>query len=54
MTSDDWAPLVDLTKENLADLVKNPDDALAKCVERLIKGLEDPNGVISGFGNFAS
>jgi len=36
------------------DLSWSDNSALALCVQRLIRSLDDPDGVISAFQNFAS
>jgi len=50
----DWAPLIDVTDASLRDLFANADSNLARCVQRLVTSLDDPNGVISAFGSYAS
>jgi hypothetical protein len=38
----------------MVELLANGDSTLARCVDRLIRSLDDPNGVISAFQNFVS
>ena len=49
-----WAPLVDVSSERLADLLAGggSDTALARSTQRLVRSLDDPNGVISAFSSF--
>ena len=49
-----WAPLIDVSQLSLMDLSWSDNSALALCVQRLIRSLDDPDGVISAFQNFAS
>ena len=49
-----WAPLVDVSGMPIADLQRAGDTVLGRCIERLIRSLDDPNGVISAFGSFIS
>jgi hypothetical protein len=50
----EFAPLVDMSTENLRDLFVDDDSNLAACVNRLLRDLDDPDGVISAFQSFAS
>jgi hypothetical protein len=49
-----WSPLLDVSQRPVVELLANGDTALARCVDRLIHSLDDPNGVISAFQNFVS
>jgi hypothetical protein len=49
-----WAPLVDVTQRPILELLANGDTAMARCTTRLIRSLDDPNGVISAFANYVS
>lgn len=46
-----WTPLIDVTRVPVAELLRPGTGPLAACVERLLEDLEDPDGVISAFGN---
>lgn len=46
----EFAPLLDVTGESLDQLRGNP--ILDRCLDRLLKSLDDPNGVISAFGSY--
>jgi hypothetical protein len=50
----EWAPLIDVTHERVGDLLARTGDdtALARSIQRLVYGLDDPNGVISAFSSF--
>jgi FXSXX-COOH protein len=48
-----WVPLIDVSGWSVADLSRG-DTALARSVRRVIRGLDDPNGVLSAFESFAS
>ena len=50
----DWVPLIDVTDASLRDLFADADSNLARCVQRLVTSLDDPDGVIAAFGSFAS
>lgn len=52
---DDWEPLPDVSGRNLSQLVKGtPEDSpLRRALDRLVKSLDDPEGVISAFSSFA-
>jgi FXSXX-COOH protein len=52
--SQPWAPLVDVSGLPVTDLLASGDSALARSVQRLVRGLDDPNGVISAFSSFVS
>ena len=48
-----WAPLVDVSDIQLSDLLADGDNsALGRSIRRLVRSLDDPNGVISAFSNF--
>lgn len=46
-----WAPLVDVSRLSVPALIEMQEGALALCLQRLLRDLDDPHGVISGFGN---
>jgi FXSXX-COOH protein len=49
----DWAPLVDMSDVQLRGLTADgSESALARSVQRLMRQLDDPNGVISAFSSF--
>ncbi len=48
----DWAPLVDVSGWTMAELAGG-DSALARSVRQVLRGLDDPNGVLSAFDSFA-
>lgn len=52
---DDWQPLPDVSGYKLSQLVKgSPEDSsLRRALDRLVKSLDDPEGVISAFSSFA-
>jgi hypothetical protein len=45
------APVMDLTRLSWNSLLSSDDGALTLCLQRLIRDLDDPDGVISAFGN---
>jgi FXSXX-COOH protein len=49
-----WAPLIDVSNVRLSDLLASDggDSALARSTQRLVRSLDDPNGVISAFSSF--
>ena len=53
-----WQPLLDVSQRSVVELLAGGDTgaspALARCVDRSLRSLDDPNGVISAFQNFAS
>jgi len=49
-----WAPLVDVSHRSMTELVADGDTVLARCVDRLVRSLDDPDGVISAFQNYVS
>ena len=49
-----WEPLLDVSQRSVVEMLANGDSALSRCVDRLLRSLDDPNGVISAFQNFAS
>jgi FXSXX-COOH protein len=51
---EDWAPLIDVTDRSMVELLADDSTALAQCVDRLLQDLNDPDGVISAFNNYAS
>lgn len=55
--SDEFAPLIDVSQTSLAslaDLISDDNSALSLCLQRLVAGLDDPDGIISAFQNMAS
>jgi FXSXX-COOH protein len=49
-----WAPLIDVTHVSLRELFAADDSNLGSCIQRLVDGLDDPDGVISAFQSFPS
>jgi hypothetical protein len=49
-----WSPLVDLSDRPFLDLIQGGDDALARSARRVIRALDDPDGIISAFQSFTS
>jgi FXSXX-COOH protein len=49
-----WAPLVDMSDIALDSVRADDDSPLARSIRRVLRSLDDPNGVISGFESFAS
>lgn len=54
MTTPENAPLFDVTALSFEELLTSEDVNLVACLQRLIKSLDDPNGIISAFQSFAS
>jgi len=52
--SGSWSPLVDLSDRPLLDVIKGGDDALARAARRVIRALDDPDGIISAFQSFTT
>lgn len=50
----EWPPLLDVNNRRLVELLADGDDVLARCVNRVVKSLDDPDGVISAFQNYAA
>jgi len=46
--------LVDLSDRPLLDVIQGGDDALARAARRVIRALDDPDGIISAFQSFTS
>jgi FXSXX-COOH protein len=49
-----WAPLVDVSELPITAIVAGDDTVLSYSLRRLIRSLDDPDGVISAFDSFAS
>ncbi|WP_144126886.1 hypothetical protein [Catellatospora sichuanensis] len=49
-----WSPLVDLTDRPLLEVIQGGDDALARAARRVIRALDDPDGIISAFQSAVS
>jgi hypothetical protein len=49
-----WAPLIDVSRTPLRQLRRGDVTVFDRSLDRLIKSLDDPNGVISAFGSFIS
>lgn len=49
-----WSPLPDLSDWSVGDIVDEADGALARAARRVIRELDDPDGVISAFQSFVS
>jgi hypothetical protein len=47
-----WAPLIDVSGVSIAELRGGGNPLLDRCLDRLLKSLDDPNGVISAFGSY--
>ena len=45
------APMVDLTNLSMDSVLHVENGALALCLRRLLRDLDDPDGVISAFAN---
>ena len=45
------APLADVTRLSIRSLLDTDSQALSLCLQRLLRDLDDPDGVISAFGN---
>ncbi|MCP2328833.1 hypothetical protein HDA40_007340 [Hamadaea flava] len=52
--SGEWSPLVDLSDRRMLDVIQGGDDALARAARRVIRALDDPDGIISAFQSFTS
>lgn len=53
--TEEWAPLAEVSSRPITDLVASgADPALARSVQRLVRSLDDPDGVISAFSSFVS
>lgn len=50
----DDAPLVDLDDTTITELAATGDSTLAASLRRLVKSLDDPDGVISAFQSYTS
>ncbi len=48
------ASLVDVTDVPLTELLSTGDTVLARSVQRLVRGLDNPDGIISAFQSCAS
>jgi hypothetical protein len=53
-SSDGWSPLVDLSNRPFLELIQGGDDALARAARRVIRALDDKDGIISAFQSFTS
>lgn len=51
-----WAPLADMSEDSITELMEAAKEkpALSRSLARLLRDLNDPNGVISAFSAFAS
>ena len=49
-----WAPLIDVTDRPITDLLGSGDSKLARSVRRLVRSLDDPDGVIAAFQSYTS
>lgn len=49
-----WAPLIDVSDVALVDLLSTGDSVLARSVQRLVRSLDDPDGIISAFQSYPS
>jgi hypothetical protein len=47
-----WAPLIDVSGLLTADLVASDSPVLDRCIKRLVRSLDDPDGVISAFQSY--
>lgn len=52
---DQWAPLAEVSDLPISEIVtRGADPALALSMQRLVRSLDDPDGVISAFSSFVS
>ena len=49
-----WAPLVDLSHAPLDREVPDDDGIVGQAIRRVVRSLDDRDGVISSFGSFVS
>ncbi|MET8150279.1 hypothetical protein ACIBSW_13315 [Actinoplanes sp. NPDC049668] len=49
-----WAPILDLSGRPVELLELADDGPIGRCLRRVVESLDDPDGVISAFGSFAS
>lgn len=49
-----YAPLVDVSDMKIMDLLGAEDSVFRRALKRLLKSLDDPDGIISAFQSFAS
>lgn len=49
-----WAPLIDVSDLPIMEMLGTGDSVLARSVQRLVRSLDDPDGIISAFQSFAS
>jgi FXSXX-COOH protein len=47
-----WAPLIDVSELPMVEIVASSNPVLARCIDRLIASLDDPDGIISAFQSF--
>ncbi len=44
--------VLDVTDIPMADLVASTSPVLSRCIDRLVAGLDDPDGIISAFQSY--
>jgi len=49
-----WAPLLDVSGQPVELLDLGDDSIVGRCLNQIMKSLDDPNGVLSAFGSFVS
>ena len=52
--ADTFSPLVDASDLPILALAAGADSVIGRSVRQVIRGLDDPNGVISAFDSFAA
>lgn len=50
----EWPLLLDVNNRRLVEMLADGDDVLARCAQRVVDSLDDPDGVISAFQNYAA
>lgn len=51
-TTASWVPLIDVSEEPMVAMIASQNAVLGRCIDRLVGGLDDPDGIISAFQSF--
>jgi hypothetical protein len=49
-----WVPLPDVSGEPVELLDRDDDSVLGRCLDQILRSIDDPDGELSSFGSFVS
>jgi hypothetical protein len=49
-----WVPLPDVSGESVELLDRDDESVLGRCLDQIMRSIDDPNGLLSAFSSFVS